>query len=332
MYRFLGRVTLTSGEELELGVVEAPDPTWAEQIVPFLAHKGGHWAYHIRESLRAPLDDLDTRFYVGRMAGRVITQVMIVGARGVGILGHVFTLPEHRRKGAYGALMEAQMLDVQRRGSQILTLSTGFDSHPYWIYHRHGFRSIVPENGHMIWSAASGNVERYWAYHRGTIRPARWDDWGHLSLLMERPADAQEEQPRSFYFHLLERGSMEGPYLTLRATMHRDPTIRASVLEAVTPEGVPGAIAGIAVAAPEPNSFSALRLLDFTIQPRWQDQTIQLIRATLDNAGPTVAYANETDAPRADALKSAGFAQCAVLPRWLQTTNGVRDVIVFRTL
>src|SRR5206468_980302 len=75
VYRSLGEGRLTSGERLELGVVETPDPSWSDRIVPFLLHKGGDWNHHIAAALERPLDDLETRFYVGTVDGQLVTQV-----------------------------------------------------------------------------------------------------------------------------------------------------------------------------------------------------------------------------------------------------------------
>src|SRR5437867_677157 len=100
MYTPISEEGLKSGERMEVGVILGPDAEWGPRLVPFLGHKSADYAAHIRKSLETPLDDLETRFYVGSIDGRPISQVMIVGARGAGILGHVFTRPEERRKGA----------------------------------------------------------------------------------------------------------------------------------------------------------------------------------------------------------------------------------------
>src|SRR5437588_10036164 len=131
MYTQLDTQKLKTGELLEIGVVEAPDGEWAPRIEPLLAHKGPGWNDHIHRALAGPLDALETRFYVGSIDRELVTQVMIVGHAGAGILGHVFTKPEHRRKGAYRRLMDVQMEDVRRCGYRVLTLGTGFDSPPY---------------------------------------------------------------------------------------------------------------------------------------------------------------------------------------------------------
>src|SRR5688500_1900224 len=109
MYTPLGSETLKTGERMEIGVVQGPDPEWLPRVVPFLGHKGPDTRVHIRRSLEEPLDALQTRYYVGCVDGEVISQIMVVGDRGAGILGHVYTDPDHRRKGACAAIMARQM-------------------------------------------------------------------------------------------------------------------------------------------------------------------------------------------------------------------------------
>src|SRR4051812_35359799 len=125
VYTHLSSATLKTGERLVCGVVTAPDPEWAPRIEPFLAHKRPEWRYHIAQSLRQPLDQLETRFYVGTLGeleGPLITIVMVAAARGVGLLGYVFTALEHRQKGAYSALMASQMEHSRALGHHTLTL------------------------------------------------------------------------------------------------------------------------------------------------------------------------------------------------------------------
>src|SRR5919108_4934663 len=181
MYRPLGAATLKTGERVELGVVLGPDPDWAERIAVLLSHKPGEYRYHIGEALRRPLDELETRFYIGHLDGRPITHVMIVGARRAGILGHVYTVPAWRQRGAYSALMAAQMADTAAAGYRILTLGTGHGSHPYWIYHHFGFRSIAPGSGAMRWLATPDTEAQYLRPAMAMARELRWCDCGPLN-------------------------------------------------------------------------------------------------------------------------------------------------------
>ncbi len=149
MYTKLGEGRLKTSEPIEVGVVESPDEEWLPRVVPFLAHKSGDYQAHTRRALEGPLDGLETRFYVGHVSGRILSQIQVVGARGAGIVGHVYTLPEERRKGACHAVMEHQMEDCRRARFRVLCLGTAFESPPYWIYHSFGFRSVGPGNGCM---------------------------------------------------------------------------------------------------------------------------------------------------------------------------------------
>ncbi|MGH8191830.1 MAG: GNAT family N-acetyltransferase, partial [Rhodanobacteraceae bacterium] len=63
----------------------------------------------------------------------------------------VFTLPEERRKGAADALMERLMADFRKREVRLVTLGTGFDSHPYRLYQKYGFAGTEDKNGTMIY-------------------------------------------------------------------------------------------------------------------------------------------------------------------------------------
>ena len=149
MYDKLGEVVLKTDERMEVGLITAPDAPHAEEVKQFLGHKGGNWEWHIQRCVTEVLDALETRFYVGKVDGRVITNIMTVEHEGVGILGHVFTLPQERRKGACKGVMGYQMEDFRERTGRALYLGTGYNSHPFYIYHSFGFESVFPESGFM---------------------------------------------------------------------------------------------------------------------------------------------------------------------------------------
>ncbi len=116
MYTKLAEEALKSGETLEVGVVLAPDEAHGEQVRPFLGHKQMPYKWHIEKSVHERLDDLETRYYVGKLKGAIVCNIMTVESHRTGILGHVYTLPDHRRKGACDAVMRHQMADFRRRG------------------------------------------------------------------------------------------------------------------------------------------------------------------------------------------------------------------------
>lgn len=325
----MGSVTLRTGEQLELGCVTCPDPSWGAQIMPLLGHKSRESRDHFEAAFAGPLDQLDTRFYIGCIGGIAVTNVMIVGAHrvagAVGILGHVYTRPEHRQKGAYGTLMPVAMAHLQGDGYQALTLGTGFETHPYWIYHRHGFRSIDGVTGKMKWLAEPAFGSRWFAPGTATVRPLRWDDWGPLNLLAFQPLAAAEALPRSVLFQLKGQGSLEGSFQTVQRRVGRGEPIQAVVLESES-----GATVGWAAVQPDPFAFGDARQLDLHLHPHFQGQASVLLDALeWPPDKPVHAYATSTDDERAAALRAAGFTPVAQLPNWLERAGHRLPLHVF---
>ncbi len=135
--------TLKTGEQLAIECVVPPDAERDAQIRPFLAHKPPHYREHIEAALKGNCDELETRFYAGLLNGEVVGTIMTVEAHGIGILGHVHTREDQRRKGICDAIMRHQMRDFHRRNGHVLLLGTGYQSPAYHIYSRHGFRRLA---------------------------------------------------------------------------------------------------------------------------------------------------------------------------------------------
>jgi hypothetical protein len=323
MYTRLAAETLKSGERMEVGVVLGPDADWLPRIAPFLGHKGPDYSAHIRRALEGPLDGLETRFYVGSVDGRIVSQVMIVGARGAGILGHVFTCPEERRKGACALIMRHQMDDCRRAGFQALCLGTGFETPPYWIYHSHGFRGVAAGTGRMKWLAEPDAEERLFREAAVSVRDLRWDDWGYFDLLAYQPVLPDEELPRCPTLGARAQDSVEGPFVTYQLRRERELQVQAKVLVSAA-----GATAGWALLSPDTHWFRDVWLLDLHAHPRFTRHLPDLVGSLELPAAPVAAYLTRPEGPRAAALSGLGFRRTAVLPRWL-AHDGRRDLAVW---
>ena len=316
MYRQIGSGRLSSGEDIALGVVEAPEPAWLDRIAPFLIHKGGDWNYHVRQALAEPLDDLESRFYVATIGEEVISQVMIVGARGCGILGHVFTAPAWRQRRAFGQLMAAQMEDIRRLSYRVLTLGTGFDSHPYWIYHSFGFLSVAPGSGLMRWLAFPEAEERYLAPAAATVEPLRWQHWAGLNVLALRPLEAAEPLPRMLSLGVKGQQSVEGPFLRFMRHYLSLDNPQSRVLRSAT-----GAVVGWCLLAPDPRWFGDVWLLDVGVHPAFAEQAAPLL-ANLEWPSAPVYALTTADTARDGWLELAGLHAQAALPGWLRLGEG----------
>lgn len=324
MYTRLGDELLKTGERMEAGVVLGPDAEWLPRMVPFLGHKNPEYRAHIRGALEGPLDDLRTRFYVGTVEGEVISQIMVVGDRGAGILAHVYTHPDHRRKGACSRVMQHQMQDCRRAGFRVICLGTGYDSAPYWIYHSFGFRSIAPESGRMKWVAAPGAEEELFRPGPAAVREAGWGDWGYFDLLGFQPVQLGEELPRSPVLGAKGQDSLEGRYVAFQARRGRESQIQARVLVSES-----GATVGWAFLAPDTHWYRDVWLVDLYTHPNFEDRLPNLAAALEWPDAPVAAYLTSPEGAKATALAAAGFRRISTLPEWLAWDGARKDLGVW---
>src|SRR5688572_11102381 len=134
MYQKIRDVALKSGEKVELGILRGPDQSnFAAQVRSLLGHKGGVWHWQIEQSLTLN-SPAETRFYLLIKEGKPVANIMAVERHGIGIFGHVYTVPEERRKGAADIIHHHQIEDFKLRGGRALYLGTGYDTHPYHLY------------------------------------------------------------------------------------------------------------------------------------------------------------------------------------------------------
>ncbi len=260
------------GRSLELGVVEAPDAEWRKPLEQFLAHKDDFWLAEVSAALAGPLDDLESRFYIATLDGRAVGHVLISGHRGVGVVSHVFTLPEARGQGVAGALLGAAIADRRAAGYDLLTLTTGHGSSAYRIYERHGFASVAPGSGIMRWEARPGALTERFRVEPTFISGLRWQDWGFLNLLASLPAGPDEELPRSPLLGLEGQGCVEGAFIRLQWMRQQSPGIQCRALVTLS-----GATVGWSILAP--SEHEGRWRLDFWVHPLFQDRLSDLVEA-----------------------------------------------------
>jgi hypothetical protein len=323
-YTRLGEARLKSGETLEIGVVAGPAPEWRDRLAEFLAHKGPDWLPHITRALEGPLDALQTRFYVGSLNGSLAAQIMIVGAVGVGILGHVFTRPEHRRKGACQAVMTRLMADMPAAGFRLLTLGTGFDSPPYWIYHGFGFRSMRPRSGQMVWEAEPGAGAPLFRPGPARVRPLEWGDWGAVAYLASQDVVPEEEGPRSLALDCPGVGYLEGPYIRFQLRRERTPESQAWALVNEEDRAV-----GWSSLMPDRSWGGRRLLLDAWAHPAFPEGVATLLDAVNWPDERVVAVVAPGARHKPEALRRHGFSPVARLPRWLPIATADDDVEVW---
>jgi GNAT superfamily N-acetyltransferase len=131
----------------------------ADRIDVLLGHKGEPWISDIRARLHG--DGLDL-FAVATCGEQPVANVWIGASNAcpeLGVLGHVYTMPEHRRQGLAGRLLQLAVQRFDELGGRWLQLHTG-SAGARRLYEAVGFRVILEgESG----SGEDGN----WAMLRG---------------------------------------------------------------------------------------------------------------------------------------------------------------------
>lgn len=321
MIRTLRHVQLKTGERLRVAALVPPDRTWGRAIRRFLDHKGQPWLTHIERANRGEVDALQTTYFIGLLGRRIAGNVMIVGDGRAGILGHVFTCPDHRRKGICTHLMAAATTAFREAGALVLTLGTGYNSPPYHIYASFGFRGVEPGNGHMVLESQPGALDRYFAPGPARVLDVRWEHWAGLSALFMSPV---VDALRSYAYGVHGPVGFEGGFLDLQVRRERLDA-RAKVLVSGT-----GSVVGAALCQRDERWPEAVYTLDLAAHPHFRKNLGGLLAGVPLPAGAKVqAYVDRPSSARAAALRAAGFRREATLEGQLVRAGRRRDVLVY---
>jgi GNAT superfamily N-acetyltransferase len=320
-------VTLNTGEELVCRVIEDPDDDAVPHLMELLGHKGGLWQYHLDEWRAGNVKRLSTRFYVGAIGDELVANIMVVSFRGIGLMGHVFTSPKHRRKGICDELMRFHMNDWSERGCTALFLNTGHDSAPFRIYERHGYRPIQSRPGSRWWSPTVTELDEVWKQMYSDLDKAEtaglhWQHWPSLNAFTQLPG---EQTVRNVTYGLYGVAASEGTFLDIR---HDASEKKSQVRTLETREGH---ICALATLAPEHRwgRTASTWVFDLFAHPDLDEITVDLADEFEWPDAHILAYAADTDNQTIDALASLGFRPHSHVERFFDGSIGL--VIMDRT-
>ena len=322
MYNKLGETVLKTNERMEVGVITSPDEPHAEEVKQFLGHKGGNWEWHIERCVIESLDALETRFYVGKVDGNIITNIMTVEHQGIGILGHVFTMPDQRRKGACKGVMAYQMEDFRRRKGYALYLGTGYNSHPYHIYHSFGFESVFPESGFMKYHVNAEFEEGYFEPGRAYLKPVEWHDWAKVTALS---GCVDGDILRSLIWNVYGPTNMEGGFLNFKRDLETEDVYHDAQLMVTWDD----AIVGWMTVSRDNRWQPATAVLDLFFHPNFADEVPTLLSSVAFPDAKVQCYVDSSAEQKAAILETAGFTCEGQLKNQFTYGGQDYDVLVF---
>lgn len=326
MYQRTNDVALKTGEVVEMGLVTGPDPEWGPKLEHLLGHKGEPWNWQIHQCLANPDIGIQTRCHVLCRSGRPFANICTFESDGVGIFGHVFTVPEERKKGAADHLNCQVMADFKARGGKALYLGTTYDSPAYHIYMKHGFRSVEPAGGYMVYTQAGKSEfeKNYFAPGPTRIEPLAFKHWPILPALtmMDHPARLRVLGMRITGATSTERGGLD----LLKEAEEAGQPVHAQVAVS-TRTGAP-----VAFACWFPDFYfgHAVDLMDVFFAPGFEAEAPKLIEAlALPKDRKTVCMADNAWPEKEDLLRAAGFTREAALKNHLRSGNRLLDVSIW---
>ncbi|MFQ6133980.1 MAG: GNAT family N-acetyltransferase [Armatimonadota bacterium] len=324
MHEVLDTVTLKSGETMDVLCVRAPDDQLADAILPLLHHKGEPWEWPMRRALAGDerFRDLAMRFYLGRIGHDLVGNITLIEKleRPVGILQHVWTPPPHRRKGICTVLMRACTEHFKRRQGRALYLGTGYQTPPYWIYHRFGFRG-QGQTGLMRWFVEDDFEQAYFAPRQAHPRPVQWPDWALLQALF---SVEHGWALRSIEFQIYGFSGFEGEFLLLQKGLDSGKMLAAHVLETDD-----GALVGLATLSKQPQWHFDTLLLDIFVNDNFVEHGGKLLRSLPDVDRKVQCYVGEEAPEKAHMLEAVGFQREATLKGQYVWEGEPREVWVY---
>jgi len=326
MYTKIRDVALKTGETVELARLTGPDLEWGPRIEHLLGHKGEPWNWQIHQCLSTPNLGLETFCHILSRAGRPIANISTFEVNGVGIFGHVFTVPEEREKGAANILNQAVMADFQARGGRALYLGTTYDSPAYHVYRKHGFESVEPRSPYMIFTKLGKPAfeKGFFAAGPATIEPLAFKHWPVLPALtmMDHPARLRVLGLGIVSASSTESGSLE---LIKHAADHHKPVTALVAVSNLTQAPVV-----LACWKPEAYFNCQVDLMDVFFAPGFDDAAVKTVKALDLPAGrKIVCYTDSAWPQKESVLQAAGFTREATLRSHLKSGDSVLDVTVW---
>jgi GNAT superfamily N-acetyltransferase len=298
--------------------VDDPQDSSVPGLRKLLAHKDGIWQLHLEEDFGGRIKELETRFYVGAIDEELAGNIMTAEFGGLGVMGHVFTPPEHRRKGICDVLMDFHLDDFRQRKGNALYLNTGYDSPPFHIYLRHGYHPIPEAPGSMWWSPDPdwSPADLWDDLSRVKVCELQWRHWPSANALF-----LEKDLPivRNVTYTKYGVGNAEATFLCVMSDL-RDAQSR---VQARAIESRSGHLAGLATLAPERRwgRRSTTFVFDLCVHPKAGDVIDDVAEEFEWPAAHVLAYAAENDESAIDRYSKIGFRPHSHVERFFDSVG-----------
>ena len=331
----LGTAKLRTGETLVMKLVTAPAAEYAEKLVHFLEHKAGDSRRSIVQRLRGDYAAFCCdKYFIGEIDGRIAGQIWYgYATTGTGIanFGHVYTEPDHRKKGITEELMKVFLDDFSKSPVRAALCGTGTP----WvasIYFKYGFQAVRENatSGMLILlnKDCGGNFNEFEAEY---FRPGQ--EIVTLPGTMEHRHDVDEMLKGA-----LDIRGMQAKRLSVSTAIN---SYQSAYFMAEDGQGVlsvakatGGSVVGWSFCLNPASRWEGdAKVFDFEIHPNYVNMTERFVRESLGlfkDKGVTRAYAYQpaVEKSKIAVLGKAGFQEAARLSGYCAFDNAASDLVI----
>lgn len=307
---------MTENPPIEVQQLDVPQDGMG--LVSLLWHKGSPWVEDIRRRVEGEMGGADDHFFVALCEGQMVATSWYTVSESdpkLGLIGHIYTQPEYRRRGISLRLVQAAMADFLERGGQVMQL---FTSTPYTVplYERldyenlHASRVYHETDWYMRYPAGCGDLVASWfGPSPCRIRPLAGGDLPQYSLLY----NLEHVSVLKDWAQCIGMG-LEAEFAMINSLQRMSKG--ESVCLALENDQTVVGIASL-MRAPFPH-HSHVAAVDFYVHPEFASKTAKLLDACLawrEELGAEIVYAMRVDESKRGVLERLGFRTKAVLPR-----------------
>lgn len=324
---------LAMEDDPRIEIRELVPPLEGTDLLELLRHKGSPWVEDIRNRAQAEYPGSEDHFLVACAHGRLAAHVWYTTAaadRRLGLLGHVYTRPEDRRKGLSARLMRTAMADFLGRGGRVMQL---FTSTPYTVpfYEKLGYQDVYSNRVYH---------QTDWYMRYPVDSQAVFGEWfspGDCRMRDLAPGDL----PKFCLLYNLQYATKlkdwaQGIGLGLEAEYAFIHTIRRTAKNEAVCCVLENDQTIVGIAAMVEHGFahqSHLAAVDCCVHPHFQAHAKELIDGCLarrDELAVEIVYAMCADAQKSRLLKQLGFREKATLANHYKIADQRHDCTLYQ--
>ena len=307
----------------EIGIIRNPDNEMMPEVLELLAHKGEIWLWQMRKLFSEEAGALQSRFFVARTGGRIVSTIILIEHSGIAILGHVYTLPEERRKGLSTILIDTLLDDFRKRKGLLITLFTEYGGVPYNLYAKYGFIPIQPASGIMYFPEQGWKkLENMMSPENASVRPAQWKDY---PVIAAAAFNVRDYPIKIFATDATGLAPFEVHFVYLAHHRACDPVHNQINALAKKSNDLP---VGLASIMPDKRRPGGACCLDAFVQPGYE-RCLPELMASLKIPPNTVCYVEAQNAPKLKALENLGFKKEGSLEKPMEFRGKTFNVDIF---